>query len=128
MTELRWARNPVDADDLTRKLYVDALNTFGIQFSLDTGANATFTIDQDADFGYTIDDAFYQTVSGTITANVQINGVSVTGLSALALSSTEGNAASTAAFTVAAGDKITIVTTADATAVNVSLKLKCTRT
>ncbi len=103
------------------------VDTFGIQFSLDVGENATFTLDQNADFAYTIDTAYYQTVSGTITANVKINGVSIAGLSALALATTEANSTATAANSVAAGAKVTVVTTVDATAVKASLKLKCTR-
>lgn len=102
--------------------------SFGIQWTLDPGANGEFVVDQSATFEYTIDDAVFQTESGTITADVRINGVSVTGLSALSLSSTEGSATATGANTVFPGDKVTIVTTNNAAAVKASVKLNCTRT
>ena len=101
--------------------------TFSIQFLLPIGSNDTFTVLQSAPFGFTIDKAYYQSTSGTITANIQIGGVSVTGLSALAITSTEGNTSSSAAKTVAIGDKVTAVTTANSTGTMVSLCIECTK-
>lgn len=101
--------------------------TFSIQFLLPVGSDDTFTILQSAPFGFTIDRAYCQTASGTITANIKIGGTSVTGLSAIAITSTESNTASTAANTVAAGDKIEVTTTSNSTGTMVSICIECTK-
>jgi len=130
--ELLTAIKTVDGDtsgldaDLVKG--VDNLHKFAIQVTIPVGSDATFTIAEYALFGCTIDKAYYKTDSGTITANVQIGGVSVTGLSALSLTSTQGNSTATAANTVSAGDRVTVVTTSNSSAVNASLILHCTRT
>ena len=103
-------------------------SVFGVQFNLATGTNGTYTLDQSANFNYTVDSAVFQTLSGTITADVRINNVSITGLNAMNCSSVEGTDTATAAKTVAPGDKVTLVTTSDNTAINTSIKLQCTRT
>ena len=107
--------------------------TFSIQFLLPIGSADTFTILQSAPFGFTIDKAFYQTATGAITADVRIEGASVTDLDALSITTTEGNTtASGSPLTqvVTAGDKITVVTSggSPAAATMVSLCLECTKT
>jgi hypothetical protein len=102
--------------------------TFGIQFNLDLGTDATYTLDQYATFAYTINSAVYQTASGTITAAVKIDGTNVTGLSALALTSTEGGPTSASgANAVAAGNTVSVALSSNSGAQQVSLKLNCTR-
>lgn len=105
-----------------------AENKFGIQFNLDHGIDASFTLDQYAAFPYMIHSAVYQTSSGTITANVKINGTSITGLSALSLTSSEGGPTSaTAANSVAVGDTLSVTLSSNSTALKLSLKLNCSR-
>jgi hypothetical protein len=122
------ATAPVDASDLTRKDYVDQFIVFSPQFTLITGADDVFPLLEYAQFGFTIDKAYYKTDSGTITAEVAINGTAVTGLSALSLTSTQGNSTATAANTVTAGDKVAITLSSNSSADTVSICLHCTRT
>jgi hypothetical protein len=66
----------------------------------------------DAPYAGTVDALTYFTGNGSFTANIQINGVSVTGLSAVAVSSaTPATATATAARTFTAGQRITAVIT-----------------
>lgn len=88
----------------------------------------TYILDQSAAYGYTINTLIITTVSGTITAAVKINGTSVTGISAVSVSSTPATGTGTAANTVVAGDKITLVTTSNSSSVDMSFTLKVTRT
>ena len=61
--------------------------------------------------------------TGTCTWAVQINGVNVTGLSAISVSSTEQLITATAANVVAAGQRVTIVSTANSSAVDVEFTI-----
>ena len=122
------ATAPVDASDLTRKDYVDQFIVFSPQFTLIIGADDVYPLLEYAQFGFTIDKAYYKTDSGTITAEVAINGTAVTGLSALSLTSTQGNSTATAANTVAVGDKVAITLSSNSSADTVSICLHCTRT
>jgi len=103
-------------------------NDFSIQFTLPVGDNDTYPIQQRAQFGFTINEAYYQTASGTISANIKIGGVSVTGLSALSLTSTEGHSTATANQLAVAGDKVEVTLSSDASAIMASIILYCTRT
>jgi hypothetical protein len=101
---------------------------FGFQFSLNIATNSTFIIDQYASFDYTILSAVYQTSSGTVTANVKINGTSVTGLSELSLTSSEaGPTSATALNDVVEGDTVVVTLSSNSNAVDVSIKLNCVR-
>jgi len=103
------------------------LDKFDLTFQISTGEDATFNLHQYAQFAYTIDKAYYKTTSGTITAAIKIDGTDVTSLSALAITSTEGNATASAANTVSVGNTVSVVTTSNSTAVNTSITLHCTR-
>jgi hypothetical protein len=122
------ATAPIDDSDLTRKDYVDKLLAFSPQFTLIAGADDVYPLLEYAQFGFTIDKAYYKTDSGTITAEVSINGTAVTGLSALSLTSTQGSSTATAANTVTAGDKVAITLSSNSSADTVSICLHCTRT
>jgi hypothetical protein len=66
----------------------------------------------DAPYAGTVDTLTYFTGNGSFTANIQINGVSVTGLGAVAVSSaTPATTNATAARTFVAGQRITAVIT-----------------
>lgn len=101
--------------------------TFGLQFFIATGADATYIIDQFASFAYTIVDAVAETVSGTITLEVNIDDVAVTGISAMAITSTESTDTASATNAVAAGATVDFIFTANSTALGLSVKLNCTR-
>lgn len=75
-------------------------------------ANGTLILIRKSQFAGTITSLDYEVggAAGSFTVAIQINGTSVTGLSAVAVSSaTSANTASTAANTFAIGDKITAV-------------------
>ncbi|MCU0810612.1 MAG: hypothetical protein MUE59_06180 [Thiobacillaceae bacterium] len=100
--------------------------TFGIQFSLDAGADGDYTLDQYATHGYTVNSAVYQTASGTIAAAVKKNGSALTGLSALSLTSSEGGPTSSGA-SLSPGDTLSVTLSSNSSATKVSIKLNCTR-
>ena len=100
---------------------------FGIQFFIATGANATYIVDQFASFAYTIVDAVAETASGTITLEVNIDTVAVTGISAMAITSTESTDTASATNAVAAGATVDFIFTANSSALGLSVKLNCTR-
>jgi hypothetical protein len=112
------------------KIQAQQLGTasFTVQLVLEAGADNTYTFIQSARFPFTIDAAYFQTDTGTITANVRINATSVTGLGALSLTSTPDDAMASALNSVAVGDKVNVVFSANAAATFVSLMLECTRT
>ena len=76
-------------------------------------ANDTVWLVYDAPYAGTVQSLTYFTANGSFTVAIQINGVSVTGLGAIAVSSaTPATATATAANTFAAGQRITAVVTA----------------
>ena len=91
-------------------------------------ANRSYILDLSAPFGYTITGLIIQTAAGTATCAVQIDAVTVTGLSGLAASTTIGGGTATAANTVATGAKVTLVVSGVAGASELSFALRITRT
>ena len=78
-----------------------------------TVANDTVWLAYDAPYAGTVNSLTYFTGSGSFTVAVQINGASVTGLGAVAVSSaTPATATATAANTFTAGQRITAVVSA----------------
>ena len=116
------------ANNYTKGEIDNKYNKFSIQFLLPVGANDTYTMQQSAQFGFTIDETYYQTTSGTILGQVQIGGVAVTGMVALSFTSTEGSATATDNRVVSVGDKVTLLTASASSATMVSIILHCTRT
>ena len=90
-------------------------------------AATTYTLELFAAYAYTINQLKIISASGTCTVAVKINGVDVTGISAVAVSSTIATGTATAANTVAIGDKITLVTTSNSALTNLQASLKTTR-
>ncbi len=101
--------------------------TFGIQFFIATGADATYIVDQFASFAYTIVTAVAKTVSGTITLEVNIDGTEVTDIHAMAITSSESTDTATGQNSVAAGNTVDFIFTANSSALGLSVKLNCTR-
>lgn len=64
-----------------------------------------------------------KTASGTVTCNVRINGVSVTGLSAVAVTSVESTTNSSGANTFAIGDTIEVVCSSVSSAADLQLSV-----
>jgi hypothetical protein len=94
--------------------------------------NGTIVLQLKAPYGFTIDSLDYDVGSagGSFTANVQIGSTSVTGLSAVAVSSgTSANVTASAANTVVAGNKISvIISSATGSPTGGTLNLNLTRT
>ncbi len=104
-----------------------AFGSFGIQFFISAGADATYVLDQYASFGYTIVDAVAETVTGTITMEVEIDATPVTGISAMAIGTSETTDTASAANVVSAGNTVVLNFTSNVAAVGLSVKLNCTR-
>jgi hypothetical protein len=90
-------------------------------------AATTYTLELYAQYAYTINQLKIISASGTCTVAAKINGVDVTGISAVSVSSTIATANASAANTVAVGDKITLVTTSNSALTNLQASLKTTR-
>ena len=120
-TSLWEARQVVTAD----------ISNFVENLSLQDGGSSiaatTYTLELYAAYAYTINQLKIISASGTCTVAVKINGVDVTGISAVAVSSTIATGTATAANTVAIGDKITLVTTSNSALTNLQASLKTTR-
>lgn len=103
------------------------VDTLFISGMIETAANKTYVLDQKAAFNYTINTLDIASSAGTVTAKVQIAGVDVTGISAVSVSSTPATGTATAANSVTAGNKVTMVFSSNSSAVNVGFTLKITR-
>lgn len=87
----------------------------------------TYVIDQSAAHGYTIDTLIIKSAAGTCTAKLTIEGVDVTGISAVSVSSTEATGTASAANTVSTGDTVALVITSPSTVSDVSFTMKYSR-
>lgn len=102
-----------------------ALGAFNKTFYLSAGSNVTFPLFSSSRAAFTIEGLQnLKTSAGTITAAVQINGVNVTGLSGLAVTSSPANPNASGAKTVAIGDRVTLVLTANAAAADLEFTFR----
>ena len=99
----------------------------GIQGHIETAANKSYVLDLKAPYGYTVNALAAKTASGTCTAKLTIDGVDVTGISALSVTSTEASATASAANTVAVDTTLALVVSANATALDLTFTVKITR-
>jgi hypothetical protein len=94
----------------------------GGSFTLATGANITLPLQPSAVRSYRIDGLkALKTLSGTITVTIQINGVNVTGLTNLSVTSTPQSATATANNIVDVDDRVTVVYSSNASALEIEL-------
>lgn len=94
-----------------------------------TGLSAsTYVLELYAEYGYTINELKIISGAGTCSAAVKINGTNVTGISAVSVSTTIATGTASAANTVVAGDKVTLVTSSTSSLDNLQATLKTTRT
>lgn len=94
---------------------------------IEAPADKTFVLDQSAAYAYTINTLKIATVSGTASVAIKINGTSVTGISAVSVSSTPATGTASALNAVAIGDKVTLVVSSGSSPVDLSFTLKYTR-
>lgn len=89
--------------------------------------NRTYVLELSVSEARTLNSLTIQLGSGTCTASVQINAVSVTGLAALSITTALQSFSATALNTVVATDKITLVVSAQVGASDLSFSLKYTK-
>ena len=94
---------------------------------IETVADKTYVLDLKAPYGYTINSLAAKTVSGTCTAKLTVDGVDVTGITALAVSSTEDFDDATAANSVAVGNTLALVISSNSAALDLDFSVKYTR-
>jgi len=86
------------------------ISSKAIPFGMETVSDGTAYLTTYAPYAGTINSIQnIQTTSGTVTIAVKINGTNVTGLSAVAVTSSSQDVTATAANTFAVGDEITLV-------------------
>lgn len=105
-----------------------AANVEDINGHIVTPVNKTFTLVLDAKYARTIDALTVKTASGTCTVNLKIDGVDVTSLSAVAVTSSESTTAASGANSVAAGATVTLTISSVASAADLVFSIKTTRT
>lgn len=88
----------------------------------------TIALDAYAGFAYTIVEVDgIATSAGTITAAFKINGTNITSLSAISVTSTPQNVTATGANSVSSTNRLTLVLSSNASALNMEFTIKCTR-
>lgn len=85
--------------------------------------NKTYVLVLHADTAGTIASLVHKTVSGTLQATVQINGVTVTGLNAVSVSSSKTTTNASGANTFAVGDTITLIVSSASSPVDFQFSL-----
>ena len=114
----------VSASDARHNL---ALDIFQIDFFGEIIQNKTYVLRGYAAYAFTITTLVIKTATGTVTANVTIDGTSVTGLSAVAVTTTESSTNATAANTVSVGQTVDIRFTSTSGVTDLYLSLLCAR-
>ena len=129
LTSVSWAAvtgKPTFATVATSGSYTDLINkpVTAVPFGgfIEVIINKTYPLFK-PDRSYKILSLRVKSLSGTCTWAIQINGVSVTGLSAVSVTSTEQLISATGANTIAAGERATIVSTANSSALDVEFTI-----
>lgn len=73
---------------------------------IDLPIGKNYTLVQSAKYDFTIGEITHQTVAGTCSGTLTINGTAVEGLDNMIMNSSETTSTATASFTVSAGDKV----------------------
>jgi len=94
---------------------------------INTGiGNNTYVLELSAAYGYTVNNVSIISGAGTCTAALKINAVSITGLSAIPVS-TLLTTAIAGTNTVSAGDKLTLILSSTSGLNNLQVSIKTTR-
>ena len=117
--------NALDSSAPTDGITVDGKGQ--IAWTITALSNRTYTVDLAAPFAYNIDTLVTQTTAGTCTVSVQISGINVTGLNAVAASTTLTITTATAARSVAPNAKVTLVVSAVTGATEMAFALRYTK-
>jgi len=117
----------VSYDGVDETVFTGMVENVSFQDSNTSITAQTYVLELYAQYAYTINELKIISGLGTCTAAVKINGTNVTGISAVSVSTTIATGTSSAANTVAVGDKITLVITSPSTLDNLQASLKTTR-
>lgn len=100
----------------------------GLAFHIETVANKTYFLAAKMPFAGTINSLERQVMtSGSCTLKVQINGVDVTGLTALSATTSDQSSNASGANVFAAGDRVTMVASGNSAALDLVGELKFTK-
>lgn len=125
-TQANFSENYTSVGTLTTA--TTALKVFQIAGEITAPGNRAYTLDLAAPFAYTITALKVQTAAGTCTCAVQIGGTNVTGISAVSTSTTLATGTASAANSVAADAKVTLVVSSVSGASELQFSLRATRT
>ena len=106
---------------------ITSLKADAIHGEIITVINGTYTLVLDAKMAATINEISLETTAGTCTVAIQINGTNVTGMSAIAVTTTKGTSAATGANTIATSNKVTLVVSSASGATNLKFSMKMTK-
>ena len=99
-----------------------------VQAPTDDPVTGTITVRLTCTYGFTLNEMSQLMSAGSCTVNVRKNGISVTGLDAVACSTAPSTTPATANNVFVAGDTLDFVISAPAAAANLALSFKTTRT
>ena len=94
------------------------------EWLFETPYDRTYILDLSAKYAYTVQNATVKTDSGTATLAFTIEGVNITSMSAVAASSVEATATSSAANSVAIGNTVALVVSSSAAPDNLAITLQ----
>ncbi len=97
-----------------------------INGDIESPKDRTYTLILKATKSYTVNSITTKLASGTLTAAVKIDGVDVTGLSSISVTSTELDSVATGANSISVGNTLTIVVSSSATPVDMLFTLNLT--
>ncbi len=107
--------------------YADLAAKFSYSANFELPEDKTYTLVQSANDAVTLNGLTIQCSVGTCTISIEIDGVAVTGLNAVAVSTVEAIGTATALNTVSIGSKITITFSSASTVGDVAFTLTGTR-
>ena len=99
------------------------LNVVKLSYLIGTPSNKDYVVELHIPFVSTLETIHAETASGTCTLNVKINTTSVTGWSALAVTSTPSTATATAANVTAVGNRLVLTISASSTPVDLAVTI-----
>lgn len=107
---------------------VNGLKVRALHGFVEVPSNKTYVLMAASEIASTINNIRIGTLAGTCTVAININGVAVTGLGAIAVTGTEQTVAATALNTLAVNDRVTMVVSANAASTDMEFSLKYTST
>lgn len=120
------ARSIVDDASTSAVRTTIGVDIDGLSGEIPTPFDQTYTLILKIPMAVTINELAAKTSAGTATAKLQIDGVDITGITALSVSSSENSATASAANSMAAGTTLTLILSSTSSASNLSFTVKYT--